>query len=115
SKAAVLMLSECLRAELAEKSIGVSAICPGIVNTNITATTRFAGAGAAEEERLQKRTSRLYGRRNYPPEKVADAILRAVVRNQAVVPVTPEARGARLLSRLSPGTLRSVARLKPPL
>lgn len=66
SKAAVLMLSECLRAELAEKSIGVSAICPGIVNTNITATTRFAGADAAEEKRLQKRTSRLYGLRNYP-------------------------------------------------
>ena len=115
SKAAVLMLSECLRAELAEKSIGVSAICPGIVNTNITATTRFAGADAAEEKRLQKRTSRLYGLRNYPPEKVADAILKAVVRNQAVVPVTPEARGIRLLSRVSPGVLRGIARMKPPL
>ncbi len=115
SKAAVLMLSECLRAELAEKSIGVSAICPGIVNTNITSTTRFTGVDEAEQDRLRKRTSKLYGRRNYPPEKVADAILRAVVRNQAVVPVTPEARGARLLSRLSPGALRSVARLKPPL
>ncbi|WP_328904810.1 SDR family oxidoreductase [Streptomyces sp. NBC_00234] len=115
SKAAVLMLSECLRAELAEKSIGVSAICPGIVNTNITATTRFAGADAAEEKRLQKRTSRLYGLRNYPPEKVADAILQAVVRNQAVVPVTPEARGIRLLSRVSPGVLRGIARMKPPL
>ncbi|WP_177328277.1 SDR family oxidoreductase [Streptomyces atratus] len=115
SKAAVLMLSECLRAELAERSIGVSAICPGIVNTNITATTRFAGADAAEEERLRKRTSRLYGLRNYPPERVADAILKAVVRNQAVVPVTPEARGARLLSRFSPGALRGIARLKPPL
>ncbi|WP_406740662.1 SDR family oxidoreductase [Streptomyces atratus] len=115
SKAAVLMLSECLRAELAERSIGVSAICPGIVNTNITATTRFAGADAAEEERLRKRTSRLYRLRNYPPERVADAILKAVVRNQAVVPVTPEARGARLLSRFSPGALRGIARLKPPL
>ncbi|MFE9855131.1 SDR family oxidoreductase [Streptomyces sp. NPDC005780] len=115
SKAAVLMLSECLRAELAEKSIGVSAICPGIVNTNITATTRFAGADAAEEQRLRKRTSKLYGMRNYPPEKVADAILRAVVRNQAVVPVTPESHAARFLSRLSPGALRAVARLKPPL
>ncbi|MFF8710350.1 SDR family oxidoreductase [Streptomyces sp. NPDC015184] len=115
SKAAVLMLSECLRAELADRSIGVSAICPGIVNTNITATARFAGADAAEEQRLRKRTSRLYGLRNYPPERVADAILRAVVRNQAVVPVTPEARGARLLSRLSPGALRGIARLKPPL
>ncbi|MFD9422517.1 MULTISPECIES: SDR family oxidoreductase [unclassified Streptomyces] len=115
SKAAVLMLSECLRAELAERSIGVSAICPGIVNTNITATTHFAGADAAEEKRLRQRTSRLYGLRNYPPEKVADAILKAVVRNQAVVPVTPEARGARLLSRISPGVLRGIARMKPPL
>ncbi|MER5274265.1 SDR family oxidoreductase [Streptomyces sp. NPDC002809] len=115
SKAAVLMLSECLRAELAEKSIGVTAICPGIVNTNITATTRFAGADAAEEKRLRTRTSKLYGMRNYPPEKVADAILRAVARNQAVVPVTPESHGARFLSRLSPGVLRGIARLKPPL
>ncbi|MFD5188333.1 SDR family oxidoreductase [Streptomyces sp. NPDC058357] len=115
SKAAVLMLSECLRAELAERSIGVSAICPGIINTNITATTHFAGADAAEEKRLRKRTSRLYGLRNYPPERVADAILKAVVRNQAVVPVTPEARGARVLSRFSPGALRGIARLKPPL
>ncbi|OKK16979.1 short-chain dehydrogenase [Streptomyces sp. CB02488] len=115
SKAAVLMLSECLRAELAEKSIGVSAVCPGIVNTNITATTHFAGADAAEEQRLRKRTSKLYGARNYPPEKVAEAVLRAVVRNQAVVPVTPESHAARFLSRLSPGTLRGIARLKPPL
>ncbi|MGW3086056.1 SDR family oxidoreductase [Streptomyces sp. NPDC001108] len=115
SKAAVLMLSECLRAEFAERSIGVSAICPGIVNTNITATTHFAGADAAEETRLRKRTSRLYGLRNYPPERVADAVLKAVVRNQAVVPVTPEARGARLLSRFGPGVLRGIARLKPPL
>lgn len=115
SKAAVLMLSECLRAELAGKSIGVSAVCPGIVNTNITTTARFAGADAAEEERLRKRTSKLYGMRNYPPEKVAEAILRAVVRNQAVVPVTPESHAARFLSRISPGVLRKIARLKPPL
>lgn len=115
SKAAVLMLSECLRAELAEKSIGVSALCPGIVNTNITATARFAGADAAEEQRLRKRTGKLYGMRDYPPEKVADAVLKAVVRNQAVVPVTPESHTARFLSRLSPGALRAVARLKPPL
>ncbi|MFE7428705.1 SDR family oxidoreductase [Streptomyces sp. NPDC057545] len=115
SKAAVLMLSECLRAEFADRSIGVSAICPGIVNTGITATARFAGADTTEEARLRKRAVRLYGLRNYPPERVADAVLKAVVRNQAVVPVTPEARGARLLARFSPGALRGIARLKPPL
>ncbi|MFF2362117.1 SDR family oxidoreductase [Streptomyces sp. NPDC058122] len=115
SKAAVLMLSECLRAELAGKGIGVSAVCPGFVNTNITATARFAGVDAAEEKRRQKKSARLYGLRNYPPEKVADAILRAVVRDEAVVPVTPEARGAHLLHRFAPRTLRAIARMEPPL
>ncbi|MGQ4484768.1 SDR family oxidoreductase [Streptomyces sp. SAS_281] len=115
SKAAVLMLSECLRAELAEKAIGVSAICPGIVNTGITDTARFVGTDAAEEQRLRRRVGKLYGARNYPPEKVAEAVLRAVVRNQAVVPVTPESHAVRLLSRVGPGVLRGIARLKPPL
>ncbi|MCH0564457.1 SDR family oxidoreductase [Streptomyces sp. MUM 2J] len=115
SKAAVLMLSACLRAELAGQGIGVTAICPGLVNTNITATTRFTGVDAEEEARRQKRTARLYGRRNYPPEKVADAVLRAVARDEAVVPVTPEARGAHLLSRFAPGALRALARMKPPV
>lgn len=115
SKAAVLMLSECLRAELAGQDIGVSAICPGLVNTNITATAHFAGVDAEEEKRRQKKTARLYGLRNYPPEKVADAILEAVARNKAVVPVTPEARGARLLSRFAPRALRALARVEPPL
>jgi NAD(P)-dependent dehydrogenase (short-subunit alcohol dehydrogenase family)/pimeloyl-ACP methyl ester carboxylesterase len=115
SKAAVLMLSECLRAELAGQGIGVSVICPGLVNTNITATARFAGVDAEEERRRQKKSARLYRLRNYPPEKVADAILRAVVRNEAVVPVTPEARGARLMSRFAPRALRAISRLDPPL
>ncbi|MDX3454170.1 SDR family oxidoreductase [Streptomyces sp. ME02-8801-2C] len=115
SKAAVLMLSECLRAELADQGIGVSAICPGFINTNITTTARFAGVDAEEQSRRQKRTARLYGLRNYPPEKVASAILRAVVRNEAFTPVTPEARGGRLMSRFMPGTLRAIARLDPPL
>ncbi|MFE5806682.1 SDR family oxidoreductase [Streptomyces sp. NPDC056491] len=115
SKAAVLMLSECLRAELASKSIGVSAICPGIVNTNITATSRFAGVDEAEQKRRQERSSRLYGLRNFPPEKVADAILRAVVRNEAVVPVTPESKGALWMSRFAPRTLRRIAKLEPKL
>ncbi|MEU6056541.1 SDR family oxidoreductase [Streptomyces sp. NPDC047097] len=113
SKAAVLMLSECLRAELGDHSIGVSAICPGIVNTSITSTARFAGVSAEEEQRRQREAARLYGLRNYPPEKVADAILRAVARNEAVVAVTPEARVFRLLGRLSPGAARALARIKP--
>ncbi|MEU7083031.1 SDR family oxidoreductase [Streptomyces achromogenes] len=115
SKAAVLMLSECLRAELAPQGIGVTAVCPGIVNTNITATARFTGVDEAEQCRRRQRSARLYGMRNYPPEKVADAILDAVARNKPVAPVTPEAKGAHFLSRFAPGLLRRIARVEPML
>ncbi|MET8560676.1 SDR family oxidoreductase [Streptomyces flaveolus] len=115
SKAAVLMLSECLRAELTAQGIGVTAVCPGFVNTSITSTARFAGVDEEEQLRRRQRTARLYGLRNYPPEKVADAILDAVAGNRAVAPVTPEARGAHLLSRFAPGLLRRIARVEPRL
>ncbi|GAA2820567.1 SDR family oxidoreductase [Kitasatospora sp. CM 4170] len=111
SKAAVFMLSDCLRAELAGHGIGVSTICPGIVNTNITRTSTFSATTAAEQAAKQARAARLYARRGFPPEKVAAAILDAVRTGRPVVPVTPEARAARFLSRLSPGLLRLAARL----
>ncbi|MFF4735356.1 SDR family oxidoreductase [Streptomyces sp. NPDC001262] len=115
SKAAVLMLSECLRAELAGQGIGVSAICPGIVNTGITGTARFTGVSEDEQQRRRARTAKLYGLRNYPPEKVADAVLQAVLHDRAVVPVTPEAHGLRLLSRFTPRVRRALARIEPKL
>ncbi|MFF4530719.1 SDR family oxidoreductase [Streptomyces sp. NPDC001407] len=115
SKAAVLMLSQSLRAELAGQGIGVTAICPGLVNTNITGTTRFTGVPEEEQRRRRERASRAYGRRNYPPEKVADAILRSVLRDQAVVPVTPEAHGIHFMSRFAPRVMRAIARIDPPL
>ncbi|MEV7024709.1 SDR family oxidoreductase [Kitasatospora sp. NPDC093558] len=111
SKAAVFMLSDCLRAELASHDIGVSTICPGIVNTNITRTSTFSATTAAEQAAKQARAAKLYARRGFPPEKVAAAILRAVRTKKPVVPVTPEAKAARLLSRLSPTLLRLAARL----
>ncbi|WP_082119171.1 SDR family oxidoreductase [Saccharothrix sp. ST-888] len=111
SKAAVLMLSECLGAELAPHGIRVSAICPGIVNTNITRTSTFSGLTPAEQAAKQQRVSRMYARRGFPPEKVAAEILRAVRTGKPVVPVTFEAKAARLLGRLSPALLRRAARL----
>lgn len=111
SKAAVFMLSECLRAEVASSGIGVTAVCPGIVNTNITRTTTFSGLDAAAQDARRRRFSGMYAKRNFPPEKVAEQILRAVRKDRAVVPVTVEAKAARLLGRLSPGLLRAAARL----
>ena len=69
------MLSECLRAEFAGAGIGVTAICPGIVNTNITRTTHMVGVDAEQERAMQERGASVYERRGYPPEKVAAAIV----------------------------------------
>jgi NAD(P)-dependent dehydrogenase (short-subunit alcohol dehydrogenase family)/pimeloyl-ACP methyl ester carboxylesterase len=110
TKSAVLMLSECLRGELAEHGIGVVAICPGLVHTNITATTRFVGTDDSEQSRRQQATYAAYGRRNFTPERTAKDIVRAVERNTAVAPVTPEAKVALVLSRLTPAVLRAAAK-----
>ena len=110
SKAAVLMLSDCLRAEVSARGIGVSTICPGLVNTNITRTTTFSGSSPEEQARKRASASRAYQRRGFGPEKVAAEILRAVARNKATVPVTPEAKAGLALSRLSPAALRAAVR-----
>ncbi|HEX5565927.1 MAG TPA: SDR family oxidoreductase [Streptomyces sp.] len=113
SKAAVLMLSQTLRADLAGRGIGVSAVCPGVISTGIVEATRFRGADASARTRLRRVVRRVYRFRRYPPERVADAVLRAVVRDRAVVPVNLEARAGLLLSRVMPGALRAMARLGP--
>jgi len=106
TKAAVLSLSQSLRTELAPHDIGVSAICPGMIATNIINNTRFVGQDADTEQRSRQATDAVYRRRHYGPDKVATAVLRAVESNQAVVPVTPEARLAAVAGRLSPALVR---------
>ncbi|MGH3772786.1 MAG: SDR family oxidoreductase [Pseudonocardiaceae bacterium] len=111
TKAAVLALSQCLRGELAEAGIGVVAICPGFVHTNIANTTRFVGLDATEERTTRRRATEMYRQRNFTPERAAREILRAVERNTAIAPITVEARAGLLASRLTPGLLRALARV----
>jgi NAD(P)-dependent dehydrogenase (short-subunit alcohol dehydrogenase family) len=109
SKAAVLMLSECLRAEVAASGIGVTAVCPGIVATNITRTTRYVGRSEEEQSQLGDFATRVYHRRNFTPEQVAAEIIEAIATDAPVLVVTPEAKLVRLLSRVAPGVLRRMA------
>ncbi|ONI77714.1 short chain dehydrogenase [Actinosynnema sp. ALI-1.44] len=112
TKAAVLSLSESLRADFASSGIGVSAICPGIVDTPITRATTFVGVDASKQDALRTKAAKAYGRRNFPPSKVATAIVDAVRNNTAVVPVTIEAKVGLQLSRFAPGIMRRLARIK---
>ncbi|MGK0402095.1 SDR family oxidoreductase [Alcanivorax borkumensis] len=112
SKSAVLMFSECLRAEMDEHNIGVSAICPGIINTPITRNTRFVGVDDDEQSRRQKNAEKLYQRRAFTPDRVAQAIVEAVEKNRAVVPVSPEALGMQWLGRFTPSLARNLAQVE---
>lgn len=103
TKFAVVGLSEALRDELAQFGIGVTAICPGIINTPITQSSRMVGPLATEENRRE--IVQAYQRRNYGPERVAANILRAIERNRAVSPVSPEAWAIYYAKRLVPGLL----------
>jgi short-subunit dehydrogenase len=100
TKFAVLGLSEALREELRPHGIGVTAICPGIINTPITKSARARGAAA--DPKVRERLVALYGRRNYGPDRVARNIFKAVERNRAVAPVAPEAWIAYAITRISP-------------
>ncbi len=100
TKFAVIGLSEGLRAELAPLGVGVSVICPGFINTPIVANMRLRGAAYPERERAN--VQRFYEKRNYAPERVARAVLRAVRRNPALLPVTPEAWALYAMKRIAP-------------
>jgi NAD(P)-dependent dehydrogenase (short-subunit alcohol dehydrogenase family) len=100
TKFAVLGLSEALREELRPHGIGVTAICPGIINTPITRNSRARGAVA--DPKVRERVIAVYQRRNYGPERVARNILKAVERNRAVAPVAAEAWIAYVIKRISP-------------
>ncbi|MFB9674934.1 SDR family oxidoreductase [Streptosporangium vulgare] len=108
SKAAVKMLGDCLRAELAEQGIGVSTICPGFVSTAIARNATYVGEFA---EVAGEPAGRALAARGYPPERVAAHILRAVHRDLPVVAVNAEGRIGYALSRLSPALTRRLARL----
>lgn len=101
TKFGVLGFSESLRAEMAEHGIGVSAICPGVVRTNIIK----AGVLESNELDIEEKRAQIdafYEKRNYSPDRVARAIVRAIRRNRGTVPVTPEAWLAWYAKRWAP-------------
>ena len=88
SKAAVLAICETLRADLARHHIGVSALCPGPVRTNIHELARNRppqfGAGAAFREAADS-----YAPLELPgmmqPEQVGALVLKAVLNDEPYI------------------------------
>lgn len=112
SKAGVKMLTECLRLELGPKGIGVSAVCPGVINTNIGENAFTVGVdqdlldrGKEVQRRLQELAEKLPFA-PMSPNLVARAATRAVRYDLAVVPVRTEAWLGYFMLRIAPGVNR---------
>jgi NAD(P)-dependent dehydrogenase (short-subunit alcohol dehydrogenase family) len=100
TKHAVVSLSETLYHELAERGarVGVSVLCPGIVNTrimesarnrpgNLAATAPLYPASAARWEALARLVPA-----GMPPVQVADAVFAAVRKDQFYILTLPEGK-----------------------
>jgi NAD(P)-dependent dehydrogenase (short-subunit alcohol dehydrogenase family)/pimeloyl-ACP methyl ester carboxylesterase len=111
TKAGVLQLSECLRLDLAGHGIGVSTVCPGPIDTPMAKNAGYLGEPGGKADQFRERVGRMAERRGFPAERVALAIMRAVLRNQAVVPVTAESHVARAIARISPAANRAIPAL----
>lgn len=109
SKFAVFGFSEALREDLRGTGIGVSTVCPGVIRTGIIHNMRIRNA-AGHEEGLRQQLEQAYERRNYGPEKVARAIVKAIRTNRKVVLVSPEAQVMYRLERWCPPLSRLIAR-----
>ena len=75
-------------------------------------TPQFSGVSAEAEADKQQKFDRLYQKRNYTPDKVADRIVTAVSKKKSIVPVTPEAHFAYHARRFVPALGRWLAARK---
>ena len=99
SKFAVVGLSESLDLEVAPRGIRVTALCPGMINTDIVRASPMRGEWDARHDRL----TNLYATRGTSPDVVAAAALAAVARGRVIAP-TPryQVLPAWLLQRYAP-------------
>jgi len=106
SKHAVVGLSTSLRAEAAGLGVKVSVVCPGLIQTGMFDTAQFISFDELDREQAIRQVTSII--------KVTDAhacartILRGVVRNKAIIPVTAVAHIWWWAYRLHPALLDPV-------
>jgi short-subunit dehydrogenase len=101
TKAAVKALSEALWTELANTTVSVTSVHPGVIRTALIRSSRIDDP---EERAKAVEMADKYGT---DPDKAGKAIVRAIERNQRRVLVGGDARASQWLSRAFPDGLHS--------
>jgi NADP-dependent 3-hydroxy acid dehydrogenase YdfG len=105
SKFAVLGFSQSLRSELSEHRIGVTAICPGMISTEIVKDSRISAA----LHKRRKLVQAAFVKRGAPPEAVARTIVDAIRTNPAVRTVGRDAAVIHAMTRFVPAITSKLA------
>jgi short-subunit dehydrogenase len=103
SKFAMVGFSEALRNELGRQGLGVTALCPGFVRTNLF--TNAPLEAKAEEHKIPPKAI------TTTPERVANAAVKAIYRNRRLVVMEPFARLMYATKRFAPWVLDGIFHL----
>jgi NAD(P)-dependent dehydrogenase (short-subunit alcohol dehydrogenase family) len=106
SKHAIMGLCDVLAMELAGTKVGVTAICPGIINTPITSAVGAISAAISEAQLGKLRA--YYEANGASPEVVAQSIVQGVRSGRSLVLVGPYAKPMYHLKRLSRALVRTL-------
>jgi NAD(P)-dependent dehydrogenase (short-subunit alcohol dehydrogenase family) len=101
TKHAVVAISRTLRVEAERHGVQVSVLCPGVIRTPILTGGEYGRINlpGVSSEDILKSWERL---RPMAPEKFAERVLRAVLRNDAIIVVPAWWKAWWYLERLSP-------------
>lgn len=96
AKAAVIAMSEMLRAEVKDEGIEVSALCPAFVKTRLTETMR------ASEDHFEHRVKRWMERSGVSANDVAEVVYRCVEKPKFLLLTHPETKWLWRIKRWAP-------------
>lgn len=102
TKFGLVGFSEALRAEYKRFGLGVTAVCPGYVQTQLMTSMENSDRRAAQGPPRWMQCS---------PETVARRTLKAIRRNQRITVITPTANVCYRLRQWFPGMMASIAAL----
>jgi short-subunit dehydrogenase len=103
AKFGMVGFSESLRSEFGRQGLGVTALCPGFVRTNLF--TNAPLDANAEEHKIPPRII------TTTPRRVANAAVKAIYRNRRLVVMEPFARFMYALKRFAPRLMDAIFHL----
>jgi NADP-dependent 3-hydroxy acid dehydrogenase YdfG len=106
TKTAMVYLAQILRMELKVHNINVSALCPGIIKTNIAKDSKMLG------EHNKAAAVEFYETQGVNPAKVAKTAIKGLMKNKGIIPAPwGQVMIPTLLYRFSPSLMIGIGRL----